>query len=395
VNAAQKKNLNSLVALLRRKSWIISVVAVLFFLGTPALWFCLEIQKPLRLERMLFFGSLQEAKSLPEIRQMDLPRDSLSGYDAQFYAQLAFDPTLRNPDLIQAIDNPGYRAKRILMPVFTYVTSFGDPVLRLKIMAWINPVCWLLLIVGLSWVTRLQSWRDFACVAVCACGSGVLFSALRALTDLPSAILSFYGAALAGTGGAFLLSLSILTKETACCTLLAAWKGRFWDWNNLLAATLKVFFILLLPFVWWVYVVWVFGSQNSAGWGNFSFPFISAFRALISGYFSFVETIRWVSFHEMWTPVSIILQAVYLIVNWKRLQEKVFWRMGIGFAVLALVLGPAVWAEASAVCRVVIPLTLSFNLLIREEKLPVFSALLVLGNIGLLAEWAEITLHTY
>ncbi len=37
------------------------------------------------------------------------------GYDGLYYAQLAASPALRNPALPKAIDNLGYRARRILL----------------------------------------------------------------------------------------------------------------------------------------------------------------------------------------------------------------------------------------------------------------------------------------
>ena len=53
--------------------------------------------------------------------------NSEAGYDGQFYAQIALDPTLRNPGLKDACDNLAYRAQLIAMPVASYVLGLGQP----------------------------------------------------------------------------------------------------------------------------------------------------------------------------------------------------------------------------------------------------------------------------
>jgi hypothetical protein len=50
-----------------------------------------------------------------------------SGYDGQFYAQIALDPLLRDPDLVQSLDAPAYRARRILAPAAAALLGLGNP----------------------------------------------------------------------------------------------------------------------------------------------------------------------------------------------------------------------------------------------------------------------------
>ena len=49
------------------------------------------------------------------------------GYDGLYYAQLAYDPTLRSPELARAMDNFGYRARRVLPPLLAYLIALGRP----------------------------------------------------------------------------------------------------------------------------------------------------------------------------------------------------------------------------------------------------------------------------
>ena len=55
-----------------------------------------------------------------------IPRCGRYGYDGQFYATLATDPFLRSPDTVKALDAPGYRASRILLPMLAWCTALGN-----------------------------------------------------------------------------------------------------------------------------------------------------------------------------------------------------------------------------------------------------------------------------
>ena len=50
-----------------------------------------------------------------------------AGYDGLYYAQIAYDPTLRSPELPRAMDNFAYRARRILPPALAWLFAAGQP----------------------------------------------------------------------------------------------------------------------------------------------------------------------------------------------------------------------------------------------------------------------------
>jgi len=74
--------------------------------------------------------------------------DQSSGYDGQFYAQLAVEPLLRDRRLDAAIDSPPYRARRILFSWTAYAAGLGRPARILEVYALQNVIAWLLL----AWV---------------------------------------------------------------------------------------------------------------------------------------------------------------------------------------------------------------------------------------------------
>jgi hypothetical protein len=49
------------------------------------------------------------------------------GYDGQFFLTLAYDPLLRHEGTIAALDNPRYRARRILYPALAHGIALGSP----------------------------------------------------------------------------------------------------------------------------------------------------------------------------------------------------------------------------------------------------------------------------
>ena len=87
------------------------------------------------------------AKNLPASLR-DAPifiHEKAGRYDGAYYAQIATDPLLRDPDLTVAVDAPGYRARRILLSVLAWVAGGGEPVAAVHAYAWLNLGCWLLL----------------------------------------------------------------------------------------------------------------------------------------------------------------------------------------------------------------------------------------------------------
>src|SRR5262245_5452010 len=77
---------------------------------------------------LIRFGDKWQERRLAVLQHLPVAMvpDS-SGYDGQFYAQIALDPTLRDPQLTQAVDLPAYRARRILIPAAAAILGLGNP----------------------------------------------------------------------------------------------------------------------------------------------------------------------------------------------------------------------------------------------------------------------------
>lgn len=367
--------------------WLLAL-SVLFGLSLFVLHSYERVRDPLRgWTKLIRFGVDFEARALPRLRAVPhyvfRSAGSRLGYDGQFYAQLALDPTLRDPAFDRALDNPAYRARRIGLPALAYAAGGGDPGRIVQVYALANLAFWFGL--GVALLALLRPWapQRIACLAAALLTGGVLNSMKQSLTDLPAAALLMAGLALGSWGGHAALAAAVLTRETS---LLAAWTALdfrrpftrpVWARNGRLLA------LAVGPFAaWFVYVKLRFGGLHwSSGGRNFALPL----QAAVGG---FAENFRWFThegaaeaaqsaglvhwlcvdlpMHEMLTAVSLGIQGVYLLL--RRDWSSAVWRTGVVYLALGCVLGPAVWEGSGAASRVLLPMTLPFYVLLARER---------------------------
>ncbi len=77
---------------------------------------------------------------------------------------------------------------------------------------------------------------------------------------------------------------------------------------------------------------------------------------------------------------SLTAQAAYLL--WRRDLGSAWWRVAAIYAGMMILLHGVVWdGHPGAVTRVLLPLTIGFNVLLARERGPAFWAWLVAGNL--------------
>ncbi len=320
-----------------------------------------------------FTGLLQldgrnEARMLGAVRAAPVAYFD-GGYDGQFYAQLACDPSLRDPELPKAIDSLSYRARRILLPAVAWAAGFGRPEWAFHVYSWLNIAGWLVL-AGLLWplLEADRRWLGLLAWTGVMFSAGMLVSVRYALTDLPAVllfVLAMRAATPAGRAGWF--GACLLTRESM---LVGAWGllEKAWDRPGRLVRPLGWLAAALVPLLLWVaYVRWRAG-QTSGGIGNFAWPgsgllgdWREGWAALASG------QERKYAVLSVLATFSLTLQAVFLVVGWNPADR--WWRAGAGSVALLLVLGPAVWEGLfGANLRVLLPLTLACNVLALRRR---------------------------
>lgn len=331
---------------------------------------------------LICFGSKFFERAPSTIKAAPLAVLNPVGYDGEFYAMIATDPLLLNPELKPALDIPSYRARRIAVPILAWCAGLGKPAWILQCYSVANLFFWYLLFAGMVYFLKPRTLRDFLCIGACCLTSGVLFSIQRALLDLPAATFSFYSAALSGEFAVAAVALAILTKDSYMMSL-GVMARPYEETKESVARRVWRFTKPLLPFVVWCsYVYWKWGvaSQDE----NFSWPMEGYLSAFLRGWKAYNGYHRLFPFTELAAPVSLVIQIVYLLLV-ARSYRSPYWRIGAGFAIASIFLSSGVFIEQMSFCRDTIMVTMAFNIGLMQNKPRGFLAWFLAGNIGLTA----------
>jgi len=344
------------------------------------------------------FGQPYWEQALEPVRRYAPPPSPKDvGYDGQFYAQLALSPLLRDPQLKAACDALSYRAKRIGLPWLAYLGGLGQAWPVLQIYAVLNAGFW----VWLLWMLVREYGCDTAESQALLIGilwtAGVCVSLSRALTDLPSLCLSIAAlqalmrceqASLApvqagwlGWWGRFCGGLAALTKETS---LLSIFSYLTRPWRRAWPANLTTVMAVGLPAMGWgVYVWWIVGPDR-VGVGNFAGPWVGFYGKVHAGWLEALTGFPRIPWLELIAPWSVVCQMIWL-TRYADPRSR-WWWFGYLYVVLALFLGEYVWATQSAYSRALLPMIVSFNVLLYQTQRggPAYRWWWWLGNLGFL-----------
>lgn len=293
--------------------------------------------------------------------------ESSPGYDGAYYVQLALYPTLDNPELTKAIDNLPYRAKRILFCWAAWALGLGQPAWVVQAHALLNVLCWLgLAFLLLRWFP-LTSWENFLRWAAVMFSHGLCMSVRHSLVDGPSLLLvalamRWFEEGKRGAGVAT-LALAGLGKETS---LLAGagvdveWKKPATWWR---AAVMLV--VIALPLAaWMAFIKWKFGPAEDPGMGNFTWLFAGYAERLATAWREVRAPERsGINWAVLATVLALAVQWLFLALRWRPAER--WWRVGAAFALMMGFLSTPVWeGYPGAATRVLLPMTLAFNVLV-------------------------------
>lgn len=328
---------------------------------------------------LLGFGSKWDGKRT--VMLSDIPvavKKGSGGYDAQFYAQFALDPTLRHPDFDNAerfVDWPSYRARRIGLPVVAHALGFGRPRAVLEVFALINPLCWALFAVSLWRWLKPSDGFGFAKWFFCCFSIGAIESVRLAQTDLPAMLLMLlpllFPEKIAAWGRGAAFASAVFVKETALSGFVALpWRREFRAsfWTAALAGS---------AFALWLFYVYKRLGVSAGDTSNFAAPFVGALDFLKMG---FGVISRGFDDGRFWFGVpaclGLLAQGAWLV---RRHDFKdPIWRFAAANAVLIPFISMAVWGGHWNAGRVLLPVTIGFNLLYdRRDRIGVGLLLLV------------------
>jgi hypothetical protein len=212
--------------------------------------------------------------------------------------------------------------------------------------------------------------------------AGALVSVRLALTDL-IAVAILAGALFAAERerkktALVALAASGLARETSLLGLAGLVKRPWLSWKNCIRTIIAV-----VPLAAWLaYVRWRTGPADQ-GWDNLSIPgagFVEKWRAAISA----TQTLgdKLLAITTVLATLGLTVQAAFIVTR-PRLDDR-WWRIGAAYVGLMMFLGTAVWEDyPGAAMRVLLPLTLAFNVLAHRARAPL--VWLVVGNLGVFA----------
>ncbi|MGE5236858.1 MAG: hypothetical protein ACM3O7_10970 [Acidobacteriota bacterium] len=269
------------------------------------------------------------------------------GYDGEFYAALATDPLILKADTTWGLDSPGYRARRIGVPLVAWLAAVGRP--RAAVYSY-QLVCWLAVVLVAPllalWLLRAGMAPWWALLAVPS--AGLVASVLRTTPDGAAAALAVVallawreerrGVSVAAA------ALAVLVRETSlilCAGLaLAAWRaGR----RRMAVAFVGV--PALLVGSWYARLVLVFGREVFAGSQNLAVPF-----SWLSGKIAQLGALPLTS-AEWAGTLAIVMCIVALAAAVGSRTRAASWVLA-GFCAMALVLGWRVYVDIWAYARV-------------------------------------------
>ena len=373
------------IAATRSAGWVFHAAIVGIFVQAVAAHY----QPRVGFTDLIVFGTQFQDHALPSLQAVPHHVIEGAGYDGQFYAQLALDPLLRDPALGEALDNAGYRARRILFAWTAWAMGLGQPWWVLQAYALQNAIAWLLLAwLLLRWFPR-GSPRSVALWAGCLCGEGLLGSVRSALVDGPSLVLVVLAVAAVERGRPWkasgLLGLAGLGRETSALAGVALLRPGWWRRRELPLVAAQGAAAILPLALWLAYVRWGAGFEMSAGESNFGIPlpnYVKKWTVTLSelargGFSPYARSSR-LALLSLLALVSLTTQMAYLLLRTRWLSA--WWRVGAVHILLAAVMGWAVWEGfPGAFTRALLPITIAFNVCLRDERR--FWPWFVLGNL--------------
>ncbi len=270
------------------------------------------------------------------------------------------------------MDLAPFRARRILFSWTAYVLGLGRPAWILNAYALQNVACWLAIAALLTNWVRPTSWRGLALWSACLFSHGLLWSVRFALLDGPSLMLTMCAVALAERHhplwSAATVGINALGRETNILVTVAhPFPKNRRGWLQLVAAVA----LAVLPLtIWMDYLRSIYRSTTLAGTDTFVFlgtGLAESWRTVLGDPNAGRRALGAVF------PASILLslmaQAAFVFI--RRRNVAPWWRVACAYAVMLLFLDPVLVAPLTgAITRVMLPLTVGFNILLATETNP-------------------------
>jgi len=367
----------------RRPLWLVPLAASILFVWAVSQFH----DSQTGFSALVIFGERMKPRLVPAVRDLPLAFSPGGGYDGQFYAQMATDPFLRDPDIDQSLDQAPFRARRILFSWTAYIAGFGKPARIVEAYAVQNIVCWFALgLLAFHWFPP-STGRHVALWVATAFAGGLLWSVRASLADGPSLLLIALGMLAVERNrpwlSAVIFGIGGLGRETNVLASAAQLEIKR-TWGGVWRLALQLALIALPLLIWFDYLYSMYRSRLFTAGGIMAAP-LEWFLWRWQGVVSDVSAAGWhaESRFSLLILVSLAVQVLFIAVRprWK----DPWWRLGCAYAILMLFFGRPVWESDPSALRVLLPMNFAFNVLLaRVERPHVFWPLVVAGNLSVL-----------
>ncbi len=364
------------------------LVCRILLVGVFLAWFASFYRPGFGFTSVLQFNQRSADTRVDAMRDVPIAVQPGAGYDGQYYVQLAVDPLLTDPSIDRALDSPPFRARRIFFSWTAWLMGFGRPSWVVQAYCVQNVLFWLAFAVWLRWRFPGDTAEDLVIWTACLFTPGMLDSTRLALIDGPSACVLALGVEAIERGrsltGALVLGAAGLARETNLLAGVSVLPRRF-SRRDVALAVVGAVLIVLPTLIWFDYLRSIYRSTVTQSLDQLSMPFAAyrdawdrLFRVARRSGFLGARALPWFAF------VGVTAQAIYVLASHR--WRSAWWRTGVAFIGLMLVIKPEIWLGAYA--RVLLPLTLAFNLSLPRDR--TFWPVFVVGNLGLATSVAVI-----
>jgi len=287
-----------------------------------------------------------------------VPLTGRIGYDGQFYAAIATDPLLRLDETRRALDNPGYRSGRILLPAMAWAVTGGRRDIAPVAYVWL---CWVGALAGplvaVMWAGRRSGVSPWWGLALCL-SPGISTSILRAMPDGAAGALAVGGlwawSANRRAPAIGLLALAVLCRETTWVFIAGAALADLT--RSRWRAAAMVFALPAVPWILWRQWLAAQSVRGRVGLGhNFAVPF-EGIRSWFEGWPDLSDWMRGPEALAVVGLVGLVAATGAYLVD-RRMLTPAAGAVVTGVA-LATVLSDMVWVSLHAWARVLTVLPL-------------------------------------
>jgi hypothetical protein len=184
--------------------------------------------------------------------------------------------------------------------------------------------------------------------------------------------------------GSVIMGFSGLGKDTSVLCGMALPPPSRRDRTTWLPWLARAVIVVAPLLVWLVCLRLWLGRADDVGARNFALPFAglaNKLQDIVSSMAAAGNNSPWISRYDLLGIIGLVAQFFFFAVRIR--WRDPWWRVGASYAVLMAFLGDAVWEHyPSAAARVLLPMTLAFNILVPRRR--GWMLLLLVGNLGVI-----------